>query len=68
MDYLISPAINEIVIDMIGPHISPYANGKKWFLSRRLTVNIRRGVYHELLEEARNSGTFDPPDLVIGTA
>ncbi|KAH9281568.1 Zinc finger MYND domain-containing protein 15 [Echinococcus granulosus] len=66
LDYLISHAVDEIVITMVGLNISPYVNGKKWLLSRRMSATVWRGTYHQFVEEAELSGAFSPPDLVIG--
>ncbi|KAL5106205.1 hypothetical protein TcWFU_004943 [Taenia crassiceps] len=54
------------VITMIGPNISPYANGKKYLLSHRMSASIWRGTYHQYVDDALLSGAYRSPDLVIG--
>ncbi|KAL5965419.1 Zinc finger MYND domain-containing protein 15 [Taenia solium] len=66
LDYLISHAIDEIVITMIGSNISPCVNSKKYLLSRRMSATIWRGTYDHFVEGAQFSGAYSLPDLVIG--
>uniref|UniRef100_A0A5K3EPZ5 MYND-type domain-containing protein n=1 Tax=Mesocestoides corti TaxID=53468 RepID=A0A5K3EPZ5_MESCO len=66
LEFLISPAIEEVVLNLIGPNISPYASGKKWLLSHRMSANIWRGHYHQFVEEFQSGGNFCSPDFVIG--